>query len=707
MPNETEAIKRALRKKKKAPVKDKNSDYLSSGSTLLNLACSGRINGAFRKGHYYYVVGDSQSGKAQPLDAAVLTPDGWKKMGEINIGDTVVDPDGGTGIVAGIFPQGRKPVFRVVFSDGGMTECCEDHLWHTFTQNDIRRGRHRVERLQDIREELKRDVTGNQRYIPTTQPIEFSNSDKLPLDPYLLGLLLGNGHFEENTVLVSTTEKSLVEKIRRRIPGCSLKHKQGGDWQIINRKGSKNLVLEGVRKLGLSGTKADTKFIPASYMKASVSERILLLQGLMDTNGWIQNNAAVFTTTSLRMANGLEELVRSLGGLCSRTIKPAPKHAGEKRDGLPSHNLRIQLPLGIEPFTLKGKALAFKSKSKNRKGPRRRIEAIVPIGEKHCQCISVTTQRGLYVTDDYIVTHNTFLTLTCLAEASINPAFDEYRFIFDDVENGALMDFEKFFGRRMAERLEPPSRDSQGRPVYSRTIEDVYFHLDDAYKEGRPFIYILDSMDAVSSVQERKKFQERKKALRAGDKAAGEMTDGKAKANSAGLRNQMAQLRDLGSIFIAVGQTRDKMNAMPFEDKKTRAGGRAPTFYATLELWSSIAKRIKRKVRDKPRVIGVKTKVHVRKNRIEGKDRTVILPIYYSTGFDDIGGCIDYLIEEGHWRGTELTVTAPEYEFKGSKEKLIRKIEEEGLEQDLRLMVAEIWEEIEEKCRVQRKFRYE
>lgn len=316
--------------------------------------------------------------------------------------------------------------------------------------------------------------------------------------------------------------------------------------------------------------------------------------------------------------------------------------------------------------------------------------------------------RGCYY---YVVgdskSGKTFLTLTCMGEAAINPLFDQYRLIFDDAENGALMDFARFFGPRMAARVEPPRKGKGGQPIYSRVIEDFYFHLDDAFQSGKPFIYVLDSLDSLSSGQEQKKFKERKNAARKGTLAKGEMIDGKAKINSSGLRNQMAALRDTGSILLVIGQTRDNVGVM-FGPKKTRAGGRAPTFYATCEMWSSVARKIKREVRDKPRTVGSVVRVEVQKNRIDGRERVVEVPIYYSTGFDDIGGCIGYLISEGHWKSNkELTkVAAPEYEFKGDIENLVAYIEREGLEPDLRQITREVWEDVERACAVQRKSRY-
>lgn len=298
----------------------------------------------------------------------------------------------------------------------------------------------------------------------------------------------------------------------------------------------------------------------------------------------------------------------------------------------------------------------------------------------------------------------TFLSLTCLAEASINKNFKDYRFIYDNSEGGALMNMEVFFGKAMADRLEPPNTNDDGSPLYSSSIEEFYYHIDDAFKEEKPFIYILDSMDSLTSKQESDKFDEDKKAYRKGKVTAGSYGDGKAKKNSANLRKLLTPLRKTKSILIIINQTRDNIG-YGFE-KKTRSGGNALTFYACLELWSSIKEKIKKEILGKPRQLGVNVKIRIKKNRMTGKDRVILLPIYYSTGFDEIGSCVDYLLQENHWSKKKGSIEAKEFDFVGTKDKLIAHIEEKNLEKDLQSIVEDTWNEIEAACKVNRKSRY-
>jgi RecA/RadA recombinase len=298
----------------------------------------------------------------------------------------------------------------------------------------------------------------------------------------------------------------------------------------------------------------------------------------------------------------------------------------------------------------------------------------------------------------------TFLSLTCIAEACANPEFDDYRFIYDNSESGALMDIERFFGKKVYQRMESPAIAEEFN-VYSSTIEEFYYHVDDALKQNKPFIYILDSMDSLSSKDELEKFDEQKNAYRKGKITTGSYGDGKAKRNSEHLRKVVSRIAKTNSILIIISQTRDNLG-FGFE-KKSRAGGHALRFYATLEIWSSIKEKLYKIIKDKKRQIGIECKLQIKKNRITGKERTITVPIYHSFGIDDIGSCVDYLVDEGHWTAKANSINAKEFEFQGKRESLIKYIEETGLEKDLKSIVGNVWDEIEELSGVKRKRRYE
>jgi hypothetical protein len=137
------------------------------------------------------------TGKAQPLWSKVLTPVGWKPMGDICVGDEVIAGDGSVTKVTGVFPQGKKPIFKVQMSDGATTHCCDEHLWLTKTQNDRNYGRDwSVRPLKEVRETLhlhkKHGRKDRNHSIPMVGPVQFCEQE-LPMHPYLLGVILGDG----------------------------------------------------------------------------------------------------------------------------------------------------------------------------------------------------------------------------------------------------------------------------------------------------------------------------------------------------------------------------------------------------------------------------------------------------------------------------------------------------------------------------------
>lgn len=304
------------------------------------------------------------------------------------------------------------------------------------------------------------------------------------------------------------------------------------------------------------------------------------------------------------------------------------------------------------------------------------------------------------------ISGKTFLSLTCLAEASINLNFKDYRLIYDNAEDGALMDIKKFFGPAVFYRMQSPNMLDSSRPAYSTTIEEFYYNVDDQFRKRKPFIYILDSMDSLSSEPEQDKFEEHKNASRKGKTAPGSYGDGKAKKNSSGMRRLLAPLRDTNSILIVISQTRDNLS-FGFE-KKTRSGGKALRFYATVEIWLSVKQKITKFVKGKKRQVGILCGCQTKKNRITGKERYVTVPIYHSYGMDDMGSCVDYLIDEGHWKkNNKGKYRAKEFKINGTREAIIKYIEKNELEKDLRSIVGEVWDEVEEACNLKRKRRYE
>lgn len=314
--------------------------------------------------------------------------------------------------------------------------------------------------------------------------------------------------------------------------------------------------------------------------------------------------------------------------------------------------------------------------------------------------------KGLFI---YIVgdtsTCKTGLSNTCLAEACMNPAFDDYDLIFDNVENGNLFDLIYFFGKRVKKRWEPP-KGTQEAPIYSRTSQEFFYNLDRRIKQ-KPCIYIIDSETALVPEQSRERFEENRKLRDKGKKEKSSYGMEKARENSDKMRMMVPEIEKSGSILIMIGQTRQNIG-WGFEDR-TKAGGLALSFYAHIELWTKRLKKFKTEIRGKERHIGTNIEIDIRKNRLTGWVGKVGMPYYFAHGIDNMGGCVDYLISEGHWKKKKGFIHAEELELTMKKEALIRKIEEDGSEGIVRKAVENCFRTIErlKKKAIHRKRRYE
>lgn len=706
-----EDLKKKLKKRKQPEAAPDDADFVSTGLTLINLGCSGSTKRGLRRGHYYMLVGESSSGKAQPLTAKVLTPTGWTTMGQLEIGQKVVDPDGGVGEVLGLFPQGQLETYKVSFTDGSSTECSGDHLW--LTETFLERQKRKRSGVDHSAVRTTAAIASSLFYgskdrlnhsIPMTIPVEYEETH-LPMAPYLLGVLLGNGLFGDRSVRVSTTEPEIVERIKQLIPSTvSLTHRKKGDYEICCKRGQRNALLQTTKELGLAGCRAATKFIPRCYFLASVKDRIDLLNGLMDTDGYACC-IAEYSTVSNQLANDIQELVESLGGQAKRSKGKYPiyTYKGERRIGQLAYSIKVKLPKHIRPFSLTRKNNRYPITGKGREP--RRIESVELLGKKECQCILVSTQRHLYITDHHIVTHNTWLAMQILAEAAINPVFKDYRLILDNPERGNLMDVRRYFGDGLADRLEPPVKKG-----HSETLDEFYDNVKTCCEAG-PCIYVLDSEDALDSEKDLEAQEEAAKARAKDKEVKGSFGMAKAKTNSTRMRSAHNVLEKHGSILVLIKQTRDNTGWDATYRPKTRSGGKALTFYGTVELWFEAKSKIRRRIKGKERTVGRYLQVTFKKNRISGNDDfAVMLPFHRAHGFDEVGSLVDYCVEEGKWdtegKEEKKIIHATDFGFAGLREDLIQKIESEGLESDLRLLVTGVWREIEAACSVNRKTRY-
>jgi phosphate starvation-inducible PhoH-like protein len=359
-------------------------------------------------------------GRAQPVDRRVLTPHGWRRIGELRVGDLVIGSDGRPTAVLGVYPQGRRPVFTLRTQDGATTQCCAEHLWSVQTIDDRRRGTRRVLRTDQMIGNLRRAHQRRYELPLVSGPVELE-ARPVPMDPYALGLMLGDGCITTRTTPSFTTrDPELVDALEEALPEVELAAKGGYDYVLRRRGGGRGPVANpatvALRELGVAGTRSSTKFVPLEYLLNSAEIRLSVLQGLLDTDGGpvIQRGRSCrveYSTASRELADDVVFLVRSLGGVAYRRVRPFGSMTGGHANGRPvihrsdSHRLDIRLPAGIRPFRLARKAARYRLFAGGR--PMRMIESIEPAGDADTVCISVAALDSLYVTDDFLVTHNT------------------------------------------------------------------------------------------------------------------------------------------------------------------------------------------------------------------------------------------------------------------------------------------------------------
>ena len=386
---------------------------LATGFQKLDQATAG-LQGA----DFIIIAGRPSMGKAQPLDARVKTRTGWKRMGELRLGDELASVDGRPSRVSGVFPQGRRQVYRVAFSDGRSTECCAEHLWRVHY-----RGwpEPRLLTTEGVARHLGRARYRHRLWIDTPRG-DHGHAEALPLDPWLLGALLGDGKLSGSSLMVSAADADIAARARERAgEGFALRAAAGDDWRMIPSDGAHHRgvsgavahpIMSALRDLGLWSVRSEEKFIPAMYLEASREARLELLRGLMDADGWVERGgSARFCSTSERLARGVADLVRSLGGWCAvhRRATAFRDAAGLVKSGRAAFVCNIHC---AEP-----RAIVTHASKRRRALPEpRRIRrpvfiSIEPTRVTETRCIAVTHPSRLYLTDDYVVTHNTAFAL--------------------------------------------------------------------------------------------------------------------------------------------------------------------------------------------------------------------------------------------------------------------------------------------------------
>lgn len=623
------------------------------------LALNYQYGGGIPFGKILEVMGQESSGKAVPLDSPVLTPTGYKLMGELSLSDKVMDPVSGDPIsIIGIYPQGLKRVYKVTFRDGASAECSEDHLWEVQFRSH-NQYKSQVLTLKEILEKGYRTkrASGKGKFkykynIPSTIPLNFEKKE-LPIHPYILGYILGDGGLGRANYIMFNIGLEDADSFKHNISKFLKEGAELEDKGIYENPFGKThrFILKGyskeIRSLCLEGKLSSDKFIPEDYLWSSVEDRKYLLSGLLDSDGTIgeQHNRAKyssrfkFSSTSSKMIKQLVQVVRSLGGFITEPKSKIRERQFEGYEKRISKEIRTGGRLPFNPFMLERKRKQYQVKIENQTksaNHRRSIIDISYIGKKECQCIKVSSERGLFMLNDFIVTHNTLVAYDfayCTQQLGGHVIWVDAEQSWDNSwaeQNGIELDKVTIISSTEIETI-------------SDAIADLSILWRSKLTHNEPILLVVDSIAAMDCTEN----------------INIKMTDGKAemggraKALYKMFRIRTELLSKLGITQIYINQLRVALNVGFGQDNTTSTGGKALGFYASIRSAFYAGKQVTKKVKGKERKVGKLVSIRPIKNKVSPLRNTISkAPIYFNpkyveyVGFDRYHGFADILVEE-------------------------------------------------------------
>jgi hypothetical protein len=337
---------------------------------------------AFKQHDVLFMTGPAGTGKALTMKSNLYTKTGAIKMRDVKIGDEIANPDGFFSKVTGIYPQGKKQICRVHFSDGTYVDCCEEHLWMVSHSEE---RKNKVVDTKYIEKNCKGDNDKRLLSIKCTKPVSFDRKN-YSISPYTMGLLISKGNLNNSASSVNREGKNYAN--------CAVK--------------TRNLNKCKLKKLGIWDTDSSNRFIPKEYLFGSISQRISLLQGLMDG----KKRCVSYSTTSNELINDFCQLIYSLGGKAKVKIKEG--------------SLKQKGPVYRASYSWDAKKY---------------IDRVERLHWEEMQCISVDHKDSLYLTDNFTVTHNTHLACAFAIEQILNKERSKIVLTRPIVESGESLGF--------------------------------------------------------------------------------------------------------------------------------------------------------------------------------------------------------------------------------------------------------------------------
>lgn len=433
---------------------------------------------------YVRIVASPGSGKAVSVNTGVyIFEDGklqLKRAGDVKLNDIGVDRFGNFTTFTGIFPQGKKTVWEVEFSDGNIIECCKDHLWMYQTvsmrnayKRGISRGWNMTEWLVNSTEEINqipifkpRDVNGIRKhniYIPMSDPVQIPQQET-PLDSWLVGFYIGNGILSiinsKKYLVFSLVEEDLKDKLLKMYSHelneikilKNVGHKKGIYYTL--RFSEDSSLFKIIEQLNLLNLKSYERFIPEIYKQNSPEVRFSILQGLIDADGSTsigRNSSPEFVTSSKILAEDVAFICESLGFNLKLEIIEANKKYNRERN-LP---IRLSYRIRIKPSEKYFKCYTSKRHLSNYKKPqtyaRRSIVRIEKTNRKEEMiCFQVDSPDKTFLLEHFIVTHNT-TTLVSKIEDLIQKGSDPKRMLICTFTNKAAKEIKSRINAKFIE----------------------------------------------------------------------------------------------------------------------------------------------------------------------------------------------------------------------------------------------------------------
>jgi deoxycytidine triphosphate deaminase len=429
-------------------------------------------------------------GKALALETSVPTPSGWTTMGALRVGDLVFDERGAPcRVVAATEELLGRPCREVELSDGSLFIADASHQWVTTSKQERRPGRPRTASIRTT-EEIARSLMYGEEFshqLPLAGPAQYPTAE-LPIDPYVLGYWLGDGTSATGEITVGAGDEEVLASFEAagytvwqatapyayRLGGSAHhpdhEHRRGAD----GRFGGNGSLSSHLRSLGLLGDKR----VPSGYLTADQAQRLALLQGLMDSDGYVDDQGRCeFSNTREALAWAVHELAASLG------LRPTRRKKRALLNGVdcgPAFQVKFTPRLPV--FRLARKAARVKTDDPRQRFPGhlfRSVRAVRPVPTVPVRCIQVSAPSGMFlIGDSYVPTHNSSLgrlgLLTHSTAGFVDPGFSGH--ITLELSNVANLPITLWPGMKIGQLclfgLSSPAEHPYGSAVYGSRYQD-------------------------------------------------------------------------------------------------------------------------------------------------------------------------------------------------------------------------------------------